>query len=581
MYYKLIKIALIKIHHILTPIIALISGLSMALAPAPLNFWPLAWVSLAPLWVLIVELTTKLENQNYSQYSNKNIWNFPIKLLEKLSFKFPIKLSVNFLILPVLWGIGYHGLALSWIFGIYTTNWMGIYWLASLAITCIFWIAISIWGSIFVTIWAIGIALFSQLISKIPKIPSLTSQLNTSLQRILIGTTLWCSLEFIWSNTPLWWSSLSYTQSPSNLVILHLGQISGPATVTAAIVTINGLIAEAWLNLKHISKYNQNNIKNNSRVKIIFLILPIISFIVFHILGFLLYTRPLNEISANALKIGIIQGNIPAKLKVKNNSVRTSLEIYANGYRTLADRGVDAVLTPETALPIIWSDNPSIYNNFYQAILEKNIVAWLGAFGTKNQNYTNSLFTITGDGKKFSQYEKVNLVPFGEYIPFAEILQGIINKIIPWNAGLVPGKINQIFTTPFGSAIVGICYDSAFAEHFRRQAATGGEFIITASNNSYYTAAMPPQHHALDLMRAIETDKWAVRVSNTGYSGFIDPHGKTIWISQLNTYQLHADTIYRRPTKTLYVLWGDRLTPVLFLSGIFIWWQMQKKLKNL
>lgn len=560
-----------KIKHILNfPIIALISGICMALAPAPLNLWPLAWFSLAPLWVLVVEFSTKSEIKIYSKYLDKKLFFFPFKLPRKL------------LILPVLWGIGYHGLALSWIFGIYTTNWMGIYWLTSLAITCIFWVAISLWGSILVTIWAIGIALFSQSLSKLPKLPSLTSQLNISFQRIVIGIALWCSLEFIWSNTSLWWSSLSYTQSPNNLVILHLGQISGPVTVTAAIVTINGLIAEAWINLKTIPKsYHQENINNKTKVKIIFLILPIIVFILLHFCGFLLYSRPLADISENTLKIGIIQGNISAKLKVKPDSVRTSLEIYANGYRTLAEQKVDAVLTPETALPIIWLDIPSIYNNFYQAILEKNIVAWIGAFGQKDKNYTNSLFTITGDGKKFSHYDKVNLVPFGEYIPFTEILQGIINKIIPWNAGLVPGKITQIFTTPFGSAIVGICYDSAFAEHFRRQAATGGEFILTASNNSYYTAAMPPQHHALDVMRAIETDKWAVRVSNTGYSGFIDPHGKTIWISQLNTYQLHADTIYRRQTKTLYVLWGDRLTPILFLSAILICWQIQKKLKNM
>jgi len=64
------------------------------------------------------------------------------------------------------------------------------------------------------------------------------------------------------------------------------------------------------------------------------------------------------------------------------------------------------------------------------------------------------------------------------------------------------------------------------------------------------------------MMRAIESDRWAVRATNTGYSGIIDPH-RTQWLSRLNTYELHTATIYRQQTQTLYVRWGDWLTPLL------------------
>ncbi|PSB67601.1 apolipoprotein N-acyltransferase, partial [filamentous cyanobacterium CCP1] len=138
-------------------------------------------------------------------------------------------------------------------------------------------------------------------------------------------------------------------------------------------------------------------------------------------------------------------------------------------------------------------------------------------------------------------------------------------------ANLIAGQSNQTFDTPFGRAIVGICYESAFAEHFRAQAATGGQFILTASNNAHYSPAMPAQHHAQDVMRAIESDRWAVRATNTGYSGIVDPHGRTLWRSSLNTYELHIDTIYRRSTQTLYVRWGDWLTPLLAVAGLAAW----------
>jgi apolipoprotein N-acyltransferase len=78
---------------------------------------------------------------------------------------------------------------------------------------------------------------------------------------------------------------------------------------------------------------------------------------------------------------------------------------------------------------------------------------------------------------------------------------------------------------------------------------------------------MTAQHHAQDVMRAIETDRWLVRAANTGLSGVIDPHGNTRWLSGINVYQLHADIIYRRQTQTLYVRWGNWLLPLLVITS--------------
>jgi apolipoprotein N-acyltransferase len=82
---------------------------------------------------------------------------------------------------------------------------------------------------------------------------------------------------------------------------------------------------------------------------------------------------------------------------------------------------------------------------------------------------------------------------------------------------------------------------------------------------------MANQHHAQDIMRAIETDRWAVRATNTGYSAFVDPRGQTIWKSEYNTYQIHAETIYPRQTQTLYVRWGDWLMPLLLILAAVVY----------
>ncbi|HEY9892029.1 MAG TPA: apolipoprotein N-acyltransferase [Candidatus Sericytochromatia bacterium] len=525
-------------------LLPLSGGILMGLTPAPVEAWSLAWVALVPLWFLIARGESVRQS------------------------------ALNGLI----WGIGYHGLALFWITGVHPMTWMGVPWLASLAIAFFCWTAITLCGAVLVATWCASLFWllnFSPLqgvgkraITRKPK--------TLALVRILMGTALWCGLEALWSAGPLWWSSLSYTQSPHNLIILHLGQLSGPATVTAAIVAVNGLLAEALISYL-LSRSTRENLKEKSE-SLIYFSTAIGLLVTLHLIGFSLYSRPLIQPTVEALKVGIIQGNIGNNIKLFTEGKRRALEKYTNGYKKLADLGVDAVLTPEVALPFYLINLKQ--QSFYSAILDKGVVAWVGAYGQQGNSYTNSLFTITGTGEVFSEYDKAKLVPLGEYIPFEPILGKIVDRLSPINSHLAAGEPNQVFDTPFGRAIVGICYESTFARHFQRQGASGGQFILTASNNAHYSITMPAQHHAQDVMRAIETDRWAVRATNTGYSGIVDPHGRTVWISGINTDEIHADTIYRRQTQTLYVRWGDWLTPVL-LGCAGLSWLVLKRLPKI
>jgi apolipoprotein N-acyltransferase len=519
-------------------ILSFISGVLMGLTVAPVSAWFLAWIALAPLWVLVVQKSTQNKGKRR-----------------------------KFFLLPLFWGIGYHGLALFWITGIHPMDWLGVPWLASLAITVFCLTFVTLWGAAIVVAWA---ALMVRL------------SVSKPLLRVLIGTASWCGLEGLWSAGALWWSSISYTQSPQNLVILHLAQLAGPSAITAAIVAVNGLIAEAWIKHKNFSASTEvcstggtpapQLLSAPRRFVNQYFLLAIALFITLHLIGFSLYSIPLSKSPETALKVGIVQGNIPNIIKLKPEGLRQAIAGYTNGYLTLADQGVDAVLTPEGALPFFQrnlSTTPII-----SAVKEKGVVAWIGAFGERGRSYTNSLFTYTGKGEVFSRYDKTKLVPLGEYIPFEPILGQLIQRLSPLDEHQVPGSPNQVFDTPFGRAIAGICYDSAFSAQFRRQAAAGGQFILSSSNDAHYTPAMPFQHHAQDIIRAIETDRWSVRATNTGYSAFIDSHGKTLWISRYNTYEIHAETIYPRQTQTLYVRWGDWLTPLLLVLGGLGWlWQ--------
>jgi apolipoprotein N-acyltransferase len=336
------------------------------------------------------------------------------------------------------------------------------------------------------------------------------------------------------------------------LLILQLGKLSGAAIITSLLVAVNGCLAEGII----------------SRQKS-FWLGGLGLFIAAHGLGWWLFLQPFAGADGAAIRVGIIQGNIPNTIKLYPAGWRRALEGYTEGYEKLAAQGVDVVLTPETALPFLWSDIEAD-SSFYRAIRREKIPVWLGAFGSLGPSYTNSLFMVTGEGTVTSRFDKVKLVPLGEYIPFEPLLGRWIDRLSPLDAHLAPGHPAQVFATPFGQAAVGICYESAFGEHFRLQVAQGAEFILTASNNAHYSAAMPAQHHAQDVMRAIESDRWMARATNTGYSALVNPHGQTLWISGLNTYELYRGDIYRRQTQTPYVRWGDWWTKgLIMVAGLW------------
>ncbi len=509
---------------------ALVGGLCMALAPAPLNWWGCAWVGLIPLWWVVFPAPTARHPE-------------PTVKLTWLQTQLPL----------ILWSLAYHGLALRWITGLHPLTWMGIPWLGSVAIVAFAWSFITFWGVGSVLLWGAGLRWLNQ-----------RSPLGT-IERVLAGTALWCTIEAARSLTPLDWTTLAYTQSPGNPWILHLGQLSGNLTVSAAIVAVNGLLAEAL-------RPDQPKLPTKGQRQ--FLGAALALGLTSHAIGAILYFQPLNDATAEALNVGIIQGNVPTRIKLSADGIQQAIRNYTIGYRDLAQQGVDAVLTPEGALPFDWaSQQPPL---LVGAITQAKVPLWLGSFGTARdatgqRRPAQRLFSLNDDGAIISHYDKVKLVPLGESLPFESVLGNVIGRLSPLRSYLFPGEIGQTFETGFGRAAIGICYESAFPNLFQAQIQQGANLIITASNLDPYSEVLMAQHQAHDLMRAIEFDRWTIRATNTGYSGIINPHGQILWQSPARQFVTHSGQIYRRRTQTLYSRAGNWLTPLLVVALGVVW----------
>lgn len=487
-------------------------GIIASLAFPPVSIWGLGWVALVPLWI-------------YIEQSRSPTW-----------FTLPWA--------GFVWGLGFYGTSLTWILDLHPLMWMGVPEANSVAIALGVWFFVCGLAGIFSGTWALLFALWSKASPK-----------GSRLLRILGGVTIWGVLEALWSHSPLWWLSMSLTQSPGNLWLLHLGQLSGPTAVTVFVVAMNGFIAEmaiAYLRCRAVRRS--------------LWIPPLILMIAAHGLGGILMARSTVDI-ASSLNIGLIQGNIPTRVKLTPAGIRQAWDRYGQGYKELVAQGADGVLTPEAALPIRWQ--PGQVNPLTRAIALEGVPLWLGTFTERTDQVYQSLITLDGDGDVYSVYEKVKLVPLGEYIP--GILGGWVQRLSPLSANLSAGAADQRFETPLGLAIVGICFESAFSYRFREQAALGGEWILSLANNDPYTYALMAQHHAQDVMRAIESDRWLVRATNTGLSAVISPQGQTHWRSQVQSFQIHLSTIYPRRSQTLYVRWGDWCIVALVIATEFTW----------
>lgn len=492
----------------------------MGFTPAS-AFGGLAWVAFAPLWALVTQAKS---------------------LRQALG-------------LGLLWGLGYNSTALSWLWGLHPLTWMGLSWTTSVSIAFACWVAASLWATLVPIAWT---GLFYWLGSRLPV-----------LGRMWVGATLWCGLEWVGMHSPLWWTTLAYSQSPYNLPILHLGQLAGSGVIGAVLVWVNGGLAELWSKgaMCSIRGATPRGPRSGAIAPAPLLRSPIWAwtlgvFILAHGLGYGLSLVPLAS-SADAsdrLRIGIIQGRIPTQIKLSPQGIDQAIATYSNGIRELTSQPnpAEAVLMPEGAFPFPWTARSTKVADLTRLIQQQGVVGWVGTFMPQgNQHITQSLITVTPTHSVLSRYNKVKLVPLGEYLPFEPILGQWVGRLTTLAYGMVPGTTTQRFETPWGPAAVVICYDSAFPNLVREQVAAGATFILSVANNDPYSARMMAQHHAHDVMRAIESDRWLVRATNTGYSSVIDPHGRTVWRSQRGTYETHLATIDRRETQTPYMRWGD------------------------
>ena len=173
------------------------------------------------------------------------------------------------------------------------------------------------------------------------------------------------------------------------------------------------------------------------------------------------------------------------------------------------------------------------------------------------------------------QYDKIGLVPFGERLPFFNVLLPIYRVVYPLfglGAGtVVPGEFPKPITTPDLTAAVYICYESVLPHIVREQVKRGGEVLINITNDAWFGAGTGgEQHFLMGTMRAIETKRYLLRAGNDGVTAVVDPLGRTLTRLERHISSFLVGEYALMNGQTLYVRWGDWIIWVALVYALIV-----------
>ncbi len=346
------------------------------------------------------------------------------------------------------------------------------------------------------------------------------SRRGSSIQRALLAAPfLWIAVELI--RTKIFgfpWDLLGTVQV-DNIPLTRIATVTGVYGVSFEIMLVNCAFAAAM-----VVKRPQRKIMYASAIAAA-LIVQLSVFI-----------RPPQLVATETARL--VQENIPIReqwTRPEFNEVLEAMRQDSVPSQTNLMPGEpipSVVIWPESPAPF-FIDDPQFRQAATEIARQSNAYLIVGSVGTNNvpqmaQDIYNSAALISPRDGWSARYDKIHLVPFGEYVPFSTMFS-FAQKLTKEVGNFVPGTTRSVFSLDSYKVGVFICYESIFPGEIRQFAASGGNVFVNISNDGwfgYYGA--PEQHLNMARMRAIENNRWLLRATNTGITVSVDPFGRIV-----------------------------------------------------
>jgi len=402
----------------------------------------------------------------------------------------------------------------------------------------------------------------------------------------LAAPFLWVSLEYIRAHMfflSLPWGILGQTQYkyPS---IIQICDLTGTYGISFLIVLVNStitvLVCHFFTNLNHNKSFM--NMQPSLKAKVFMSVVATLLITLSLVYGHVMISKPL---LGELVKVSVVQGNIEQRKKWDRKYARYVMQTYANGTKEAAKEKPDLIIWPETATPGSITRDARLKAQVRHITKEASTYLLLGSsqqqkFKEKRRwvrKLFNSAFLISPKPglAKTQRYDKIKLLPFGEYLPLKEI--------IPWSSlnvpeigGYVPGDEYTVFRHPKFRFGVTICWENLFPDLFRRFVKEGAQFMVNITNEAWFRrTAAPYMFLSMSVFRAVENRIFVIRSSNTGVSCFIDPYGRIVdRVKDASGQDIFVrgvltESVVLLESKTFYTRYGDWLALASLPCSIF------------
>jgi apolipoprotein N-acyltransferase len=466
---------------------------------------------------------------------------WPIALLSPILFLFLINntTSKRAALIGFTFGLGQFSVGISWVH-VSIDTFGGMPKAASLFLMMLL-----------VSYLAIYPALFAGLLNRFFPV-------NGKSRYLLAAPALWIMTDLArgWVMTGFPWLLLGYSQLGSPLS--GFAPIGGVNLITLAILLCAGSVALAVV-----------------KRKLHWLSISVAIFLS----GFAL--KSIHWVTAdenNTTSFALIQGNIAQEKKWLASERWPTLMKFLDLSR--ANWDADIIVWPEAAIPALEKELPQFLLNVDKAA-RMNESALITGVVTRNESghYYNSVIamgdTPSGEYNYQTQprYNKYHLLPFGEFVPFSELLRPIAPFFNLPMSSFSSGEFIQSNIIAKGRHLTAaLCYEIIFGEQVRKNITEETDYILTLSNDAWFGDSIGPQQHMeIAQMRALETGKPVVRATNNGVTAITDHHGNIIeQVPQFSTEVLRADVATSKG-KTPFMSFGQWPTN-LFLALFWLFW---------
>ncbi len=427
---------------------------------------------------------------------------------------------------------------------------ISFFWLTN--VTVVGTILLSLYCAIYFGCFALGYQYFSK---------------QNIFFKIIVIPSLWVALEYTRAHlfSGFGWAALGESQSKA-LPLIQIVDITGIYGLSFLIVMVNVLLKE-FFNGRFLKKEIYQ-----SAIVVLLVLGIVLSYGFFR----------LNQTKENLpqMSVAVVQASIPQEMKWVESLYSKILNDHQTLTELAAQEKPDLIVWPETSFPDIIGEDEGLFAQLQDFVRGVKIPLLFGSVLMEDDAYYNSAVLLSNRGEVVDRYDKIRLVPFGEFIPFRHTFPAL-QFIVPI-ADFTAGHKHTIFSFPSVREANGstssplrfstlICFEDTLPALARKFVNQGAQLLINITNDAWFKDSKEPfMHLQSSVFRAVENRRDLIRAANTGVSCFIDRFGHiTKYVEDTHhkkTFVINYAVAHAQlnSEKTFYTKFGDIFTYFCF-----------------